>query len=328
MPFNVDGSLQTQVRDQIQVMLLWRKQKSSPTAGASAVRIRLPNVRQQKQKTSPTAEVAANIPYTYTNIEGTGVEIEYRWVPSDEGIERNEKADEQAKAATERVEGTLELVKGYNGWSMATVQRRVTEAKWIGTEKWWKEKFNGKKVGYRMNEKRRMSKLLGETKKSVVGRFLQLKVGHALTGVYLERIKKNESNECWWCGHSMQTVDHLFKWFKKWRWQQDTLWEKLRKKCKMKERGRVPMAQVFDTEEAEMAMLKFLTVIDVGRVAVASGGNGQAGNEEGGMGKEGGKMCSVQREGKKEKGMIRHCSKRQQGTPDGHTGEVSRKRLR
>ncbi|KAF8535432.1 hypothetical protein BDD12DRAFT_892998 [Trichophaea hybrida] len=66
-----------------------------------------------------------------------------------------------------------------------------------------------------------------------------------------------------------KTVDHLFKWCKKWRRQQDTLWEKLRKKCKMKERGRVPMAQVFDTEEAEKAMLKFLTDTDVGRVAEA-----------------------------------------------------------
>jgi tRNA U54 and U55 pseudouridine synthase Pus10 len=91
-----------------------------------------------------------------------------------------------------------------------------------------------KKGGYKMNKKRRMSKLLSETKKSVVGRFLQLKVGHMLTGVYLERIKKKESKECWWCGHSAQTVDHLFKRCKKWMWQQDTLWGKLRK-CKIQE---------------------------------------------------------------------------------------------
>jgi hypothetical protein len=51
MLFSVDGSLQTQVREQIQVVLLTRKQKTPPTAGASAVRIRLPSVRQQKQKT-------------------------------------------------------------------------------------------------------------------------------------------------------------------------------------------------------------------------------------------------------------------------------------
>jgi hypothetical protein len=37
----------------------------------------------------------------------------------------------------------------------------------------------------------------------------------------------------------------------------------------MKEKGRVPMAQVFDTEEAEKAMLKFLTDTDVGRTTEA-----------------------------------------------------------
>jgi hypothetical protein len=47
----------------------------------------------------------------------------------------------------ERVEGMLELVKRYKGWSMAKVQRRVMQAKWSETEKWWKAEFNCKKGG-------------------------------------------------------------------------------------------------------------------------------------------------------------------------------------
>jgi hypothetical protein len=94
---------------------------------------------------------------------------------------------------------------------MAKVQRRVTEAKWAEMETWLKARVNGKKGGYRLNMRRRISELFGGTKKSVTERFLQLKVGHALTEVYLERIKKVGSKECWWCGHSTQTVDHLFK---------------------------------------------------------------------------------------------------------------------
>jgi ribonuclease HI len=58
-----------------------------------------------------------------------GVEIEYRWVLYHEGVAGNENADEQVKSTVERVEGTLELVKGYKGWSMAKMQRRVMEAK-------------------------------------------------------------------------------------------------------------------------------------------------------------------------------------------------------
>jgi hypothetical protein len=114
-----------------------------------------------------------------------------------------------------------------------------------------------------MNKKRRMHVLLGEAKKNIAERYFQLKVGHALMGVYLERIKKNKSQECWWCGHKRQTRDHLFKWCKKWKRQQDDLWKKLRKKCKWKERMRVPMSRVFDTDEAVKSVLKFLKETDI-----------------------------------------------------------------
>ena len=109
--------------------------------------------------------------------------------------------------------------------------------------------------------------LLGEANKKIVGRYFQLKVGHALTGVFLEHIKKKESQECWWCGHKKQTRDHLFKWCKKWKQQQNDLWKKLGKKCKWKERMKIPMSQVFDTDNAVKAVLKFLKETDVARVS-------------------------------------------------------------
>ncbi|KAF8542555.1 hypothetical protein BDD12DRAFT_876209 [Trichophaea hybrida] len=128
--------------------------------------------------------------------------------------------------------------------SHARVQRKVTEAKWKETDAWWKAKFNS-------NEK-------------IAGRYFQLKVGHVLTGVYLERIKKNESPECWWCGHKRQTREHLFKRCPKWRKQQDELERRFRKKCKWKDRAKVEMAQVFDSEDAVKSVLKFLKGTDVG----------------------------------------------------------------
>jgi hypothetical protein len=57
----------------------------------------------------------------------------------------------------------------------------------------------------------------------------------------------------------------LFKGCKKWKQQQHTLWVKLRE-YKMKERDRVPMVKVFDSEETEEAMLVFLVDTDIGRV--------------------------------------------------------------
>jgi hypothetical protein len=47
-----------------------------------------------------------------------------------------------------------------------------------------------------MNKKRKMPVEVSLAKKSIASRYLQLKVGHALTAVYLERMKKKESQEC------------------------------------------------------------------------------------------------------------------------------------
>jgi hypothetical protein len=151
-----------------------------PTTGDSKLVSLLDTVtaiqQVQDDKLGPGQSMAKNIVEWNNKIVGMGVEIEYQWVLFHKVVEGNETADEQAKAALERAEGTLELVNGYKGWSMAELQRWVTQAKLSETEYWWKAKFNIKKGGYRMHNKRRMSKLLGETKNSVVGRLLQLKV--------------------------------------------------------------------------------------------------------------------------------------------------------
>jgi ribonuclease HI len=198
-------------------------------------------------------------------LAGLGIQVEYRWVPSHEGVEGNEKADEAAKAAAINKDGeALRLREKFKGWSMARVQRTVTEAKWKETEEWWKAKFNSKRKRYKLNKKRRMHRLLGEAKKKIAGRYFQLKVGHALTGVYLERIKKKEGPECLWCGHKRQTTEHLFKWCPKWRKQQDNLWRRLRKKCKWKDKTKIEMGQVFENDDAVKAVLKFLKEMEVG----------------------------------------------------------------
>jgi hypothetical protein len=60
---------------------------------------------------------------------------------------------------------------------------------------------------------------------------------------------------------------HLFKWCSKWKRQQDVNCEKLKVKCKWKERrAKGPMSQVFDTDEAIEPMVDFPADTDVGRV--------------------------------------------------------------
>jgi len=65
----------------------------------------------------------------------------------------------------------------------------------------------------------------------------------------------------------MQTRDHMFKWCKKWKRQQDNCWKRLRKTCKWKERMKVPIFQTLNRDDAVQAILKFIKEIDVGRVS-------------------------------------------------------------
>lgn len=41
-------------------------------------------------------------------------------------------------------------------------------------------------------------------------RYYQLKVGHGAIGTFLTRIGVIESPECWWCGVTEQSVEHLY----------------------------------------------------------------------------------------------------------------------
>jgi hypothetical protein len=62
-----------------------------------------------------------------------------------------------------------------------------------------------------MNKKRKIPVEVSIVKKSILLRFLQLKVRHLLSAVYLEKIKKKESEESWWCQYKRQMTNHLFK---------------------------------------------------------------------------------------------------------------------
>lgn len=70
----------------------------------------------------------------------------------------------------------------------------------------------------------KMNKYLGDSKKSTTARYLQLKSGHAVTGVHLFRMKKTQDTRCWWCGSKQQNVNHLmFKCRRKWRRERESM---------------------------------------------------------------------------------------------------------
>lgn len=108
--------------------------------------------------------------------------------------------------------------------------------------------------------------VLGQTSKKYTARFFQLKVGHAATGVFLKRIGKIETAECWWCGRADQSVEHLYTKCRKWRRERRIL------KKELKERGigwqRRPesrwLANLLANEQAVSPLLNYLMVMDIG----------------------------------------------------------------
>jgi hypothetical protein len=80
--------------------------------------------------------------------------VVYGWVPSHEGVEGHEKADEKAKAGNlGEEEGVEAIAEKHKGISLAKIHRKITEAKWSETEQWWKAKLS-KQAVERMNKKK------------------------------------------------------------------------------------------------------------------------------------------------------------------------------
>jgi hypothetical protein len=105
--------------------------------------------------------------------------------------------------------------------------------------------------------------------------FLQLASGHALIGAHLVRIKKKESDVCWWCDSGKkQTRGHLFGGCKAWKREclalkkrVERITGKRRKRGqRRRERGaRVKVVDLFKNEKLTGAVLDFLKDTDIGK---------------------------------------------------------------
>lgn len=68
-----------------------------------------------------------------------------------------------------------------------------------------------------------LNKHLGDSRKSATARYLQLKSGHAVTGVHLYRTKKVQNGRCRWCGSRQKNVSHLMFTCRKWRRERESM---------------------------------------------------------------------------------------------------------
>ena len=74
----------------------------------------------------------------------------------------------------------------------------------------FQEREASRRGSYSPRLQKGMNGLLGNTAKKYASRYLQLKVGHGAVGTYLARIGVIETPQCWWCGQTEQSVEHLY----------------------------------------------------------------------------------------------------------------------
>lgn len=105
----------------------------------------------------------------------------------------------------------------------------------------------------------KLSKHICDTKKELSARYLQLKSGHAVTGVHLMKIKKMQNARCWWCSDSRQSVAHLMLSCRKWRRERERMLHALEaKKIKISTRRNEQDVLVLFRETAVEAVLHFI----------------------------------------------------------------------
>jgi hypothetical protein len=143
----------------------------------------------------------------------------------------------------------------------------ATEVQASITKRWISQRLAGSK-SYRPPQKWGLRKDLQTIPKQRAAVFLQLASGHTLIGTHLVRIRKKESDKCWWCESGRrQTRGHLFRECR--RWQRE--FAELRREVARitgktrRLRERLKAVDLFTDDRLTKAILDFLAVTEVGR---------------------------------------------------------------
>ena len=90
--------------------------------------------------------------------------------------------------------------------------------------------------------------------------------GHGTVGTFLAKIGVIETPECWWCGGSEQSVEHLYAKCRKWRKERRRLVRELGERgVKWQAQAeRIWLADLLANETAVAPLLRFLKSTEVG----------------------------------------------------------------
>ena len=198
-------------------------------------------------------------------LESNGHHVTIRWIPSHSGIAGNEKADQAAKNRAERGGQQAER------WSsLAHIRKKLEQARSQELSKWHEikiqERENSRRGYYTPWTKEGINPTLANAPKKYASRYYQLKVGHGAIGTFLTRIGVIESPECWWCGETEQSVEHLYTKCRRWRKERRKLVRELEKEGIrwQAQAERRWVADLVANEKAVAPLLKFLKATDIG----------------------------------------------------------------
>lgn len=194
-----------------------------------------------------------------------GHNVAIRWIPGHSGLIGNEKADQAARNKAERGGRQVER------WSsLAYIRKNITEARFQELAKWHEVKTQERDVsrrGYYVPWiKRGINPTLANAPKKYASRYYQLKVGHGAIGTFLARIGVIETPECWWCGETEQSVEHLYAKCRRWRKERRKLVRELGKEGIrwQAQAERRWLADLLANETAVAPLLRFLKATDIG----------------------------------------------------------------
>ena len=224
--------------------------------------------RIQNDELGPGQAIAKEIIQLAQKFINEGISVFIRWVPGHMNIEGNEKADYSAKKAANQSKNAF--IDGY--CSFSHINRLIKRQKSEDTRKWLLNKQEKRYISINqrfkldLNSSLRANKEIFTIQKGLSSRFFQLKIGHAITAVYLKRIKKSLFSNCWWCNHRNQTIEHLIFECREWRKQRQKFYKDL-KDSKMS----IPTifnkdtkTELFNDPQAFRAILAFLNATKIG----------------------------------------------------------------
>lgn len=186
-----------------------------------------------------TPPVVRDIKHQIRLIQERGDQVTLSQLPTDENIERTKLVRAAAKLAA------AQQPKLMRSASLSYVTQSI-KARW--------------------KPAMQISKVISSGRKSVTARYLQLKSGHAVTGVYLLRTKQAQDARCWWCNSSRQTIAHLLMECRRWKRERDVMLRDMhQKKIRISAQRDTSDLQLLFDESAAEAVLQFLDHTAVGK---------------------------------------------------------------